>query len=47
MALAIDLTGKTILVCGAGAGGIAMATVTQLVLAGARNRTRVHEVRPP
>ena len=36
MALTIDLTGKTILVCGAGPGGIAMATVTQLVLAGAR-----------
>lgn len=35
MALEIDLSGRTILCCGAGPGGIAQATVTTLVRAGA------------
>ncbi len=35
MALSIDLSGRTILVCGAGPGGISAATIRQLVKAGA------------
>lgn len=35
MALTIDLSGRTILVCGAGPGGISQATVRQIATAGA------------
>lgn len=36
MTIAVDLSGRTILACGAGPGGIAQATIETLVRAGAR-----------